>query len=80
MSHAFHGTGKWKLTKLFPTLNAMAACLAELGRIAEKLGERCCDEDGSLSEAALESAKERIEKLIESPSAAKKTLDVLEWR
>lgn len=43
--HAYHGQGVWGPSEMFPDLNTMAACLAQLGLIVCEAGDSFTQED-----------------------------------
>src|SRR5262249_8604251 len=46
--HAYHGEGEWDADEMFPDLNTMAACLAQIGTIVLEAGHDFMEEDCSI--------------------------------
>src|SRR5262249_27440082 len=46
--HAYHGEGDWDAGEMFPDLNTMSACLAQMGAIVLEAGDDFTDEDCSI--------------------------------
>ena len=79
--HAYHGEGKWNAHEIFPDLNTMAACLAQLGAIVIEAGDDdMLDEDtGTVATRYKELASTRLQELLGSESTAKAVLGALGW-
>lgn len=77
--HSYAGMGAWDTSKIFPDLNTMAYCLAEIGAIALEAGDEFLDEDFSIRPEYLELAIARFEVRLGSRSTAEAVLGVLEW-
>jgi hypothetical protein len=77
--HAFHGEGEWNPSKMFPGLNAMAACLAQLGAIVVEAGESFTDPECCIRPEWKKEARIKLQSLLGSRNAAKKVLNVLGW-
>jgi len=82
--HAFHGAGKWDAEEIFPDLNTMAACLAQLGATA--LEAKADDaawmawlDDGVIPARYRELAAARLAKFLESKPKAEVVLGALGW-
>jgi hypothetical protein len=77
--HAYHGEGEWDAGEMFPDLNAMAACLAQLGAIASEAGEEFLAEDYSIRPECRALASARLCELLGAKSEAEAVLGVLGW-
>jgi hypothetical protein len=77
--HTYHGEGKWDTVAIFPDLNSMAACLAELGAIVRRAGDAFLDLDYSIRSEFRQSALARLTDLLGSTSDARAVLDSLGW-
>jgi len=77
--HAYHGQGVWDAGEIFPDLNTMAACLAQIGAIVSEAGDRYLSEDRSIRPDFRELASARFQELLGSKSVAEAALDVLDW-
>ena len=77
--HAYHGAGKWDAREMFPDLNTMAACLAQLGGIVCEFRDEYMAEDCSIRPKFRAIALERFQKLLGTTTDAKAILDVLCW-
>jgi len=77
--HAYHGQGVWDAGEMFPDLNTMAACLAQLGAIVSEAGDAIYEEDSSIRPHFRELALARLLELLGSKSLAETVLDELGW-
>jgi hypothetical protein len=77
--HAYQGEGLWDPTKMFPDLNTMAACLAQLGAIVLELGDEYTEEDCAIRPAFKALAATRFQELLGSKSDAETILGILGW-
>jgi hypothetical protein len=77
--HAYHGEGKWDAGEIFPDLNTMAACLAQIGAIVSEAGDAYMEEDCSIRPEFRELATARLQELLGLKSDAEAILDVLGW-
>jgi hypothetical protein len=77
--HAYHGEGEWDATEMFPDLNTMAACLAQIGAIVLQAGPAYMDEDFSIRPTYRALASARLEELLGSKPEADAVLGVLGW-
>lgn len=77
--HAYHGEGEWDPSMMFPDLNTMAACLAQLGAIVLEAGESFTDEEYCIRPECRASALTRLESLLGSAVAAEAVLGILGW-
>ncbi len=77
--HAHHGEGDWDAYELFPDLNAMAACLAQLGSIVQDAADSFTDEDSNIRPDHRARALARLTDLLGSNEAAQHVLDSLGW-
>jgi hypothetical protein len=77
--HAYHGEGEWDAGEMFPDLNAMAACLAQLGAIASEAGIEFLSEDYSVRPEYRALASTRLQDLLGEKSDAEAILGVLGW-
>src|SRR5205823_5012077 len=77
--HAYHGEGKWNAGEMFPDLNTMAACLAQIGAIVIEAGREYMEEDFSIRPKYLVLASVRLQELLGSKSKADAVLEVLGW-
>jgi hypothetical protein len=78
--HAYHGEGDWDAGEMFPDLNTMAACLAELGSIVVEAGDAFMEKDCSIRPEFQTLASARLEELLGSKTSAEEILGVLGWR
>jgi hypothetical protein len=76
---AAHGAGEWDPHVIFPDLNAMAACLAQLGAVVGESGEVLVDEDCLIRPEIREKAAAKLGVLLGSADAAQLMLDELGW-
>jgi hypothetical protein len=77
--HAYHGEGEWDAGEIFPDLNTMAACLAQLGCIVLEAGNEYMEEDYSIRPKYRALASARLQKLLGSKPDAEALLEVLDW-
>ena len=77
--HDLHGGGAWKPYPLFPNLNTMAACLAELGNIVHSAGEDFMEPDCSIRRKYVALAESRLRRLLGSMKATQFVLKKLSW-
>ena len=75
--HAYHGEGEWDAGEMFPDLNTMAACLAQIGAIVLESGRKYMEEDCSIRPRYRALASARLQELLGSRSEA--VLGVLGW-
>lgn len=73
--YAQHGEGEWSAVPLFPDLNTMAACLAELGAIVSNADGA----DSFLGPALHKRTLARLQDLIGAEAQAERILNVLGW-
>lgn len=77
--HAYQGKGKWDAPEMFPDLNTMAACLAQIGAIVLDAGDEYMEEDCSIRPEFRAIASARLQELLGSKSDAEAVLGVLDW-
>jgi hypothetical protein len=77
--HSYHGEGAWNAREIFPDLNAMTACLAQIGGIVLDAGREYMEEDCSIRSHYRHSASARIQELLGSRSEAEAVLAALGW-
>jgi hypothetical protein len=77
--HAFIGEGKWDAGEMFPDLNTMAACLAQIGAIVAEAGNAYMEDDCSIRPEYCKLAAGRLKELLGSISDAEAVLGVLGW-
>ena len=77
--HAYHGEGEWDAGEMFPDLNTMAACLAQIGAIVLESGRDYMEEDCSIRPKYRALASARLHDLLGSKSEAEAVLGVLGW-
>ncbi len=77
--HAYHGAGQWDAVEMFPDLNTMAACLAQIGAIVLESGRDYSDADCSIRPEYRDIASARFQELLGSKSEAEAVLKVLGW-
>jgi hypothetical protein len=76
--YALHGTGKWEANEIFPDLNTMAACLAQIGAIVlEVAAGDDMDEDDDEDDTVYKLASVRLQKLLGIKSKVKTVLSLL---
>jgi hypothetical protein len=75
----YHGQGVWNPSELFPNLSSMATSLFVLGEIVITAGEDFTDENSDINERYIISAKERLEKILDSKINAESLLDTFGW-
>jgi hypothetical protein len=78
--HAYHGEGEWDAGEIFPDLNTMVACLAQIGAIVSESGGAYMEEDCSIRPVFRELATARLQELLVSKSDAEAVVGVLGWR
>jgi hypothetical protein len=64
---------------MFPDLNTMAACLAQIGAIVLESGRDYMDEDCSIGPKYRALASARLQEVLGSKSEAEAVLGVLGW-
>ncbi len=79
MLHAYHGEGEWDAGEMFPDLNTMAACLADLGAIVLEAGVAYMEEDCSIRPEFRSLASARLAELLDSKNGADRILGILGW-
>ena len=77
--YAYHGAGEWDAGEIFPDLNTMAACLAQIGAIKSDAGDRFLELDCSIRPAFRKLASARLKTLLGRKSKADAILSVLGW-
>ena len=77
--HAYHGEGEWDAGEMFPDLNTMAACLAQIGEIVAEAREGYMEEDCSIRPEFRERASVLFQEMLGSRSDAEAVLGVLGW-
>jgi hypothetical protein len=77
--HAYHGEGEWDAGEMFPDLNTMAACLAQIGAIVHEAGDDFTKEDCSILSKYRALALARLQELLSSKSEAEAVLGSLGW-
>jgi hypothetical protein len=77
--HAHHGEGKWDAGEMFPNLNMMAACLAQIGDIVVEAGSKYMEEDCSIRPKYRSLASARLRDLIGSKTDVEAVLAGLGW-
>jgi hypothetical protein len=77
--HAYHGEGEWDASEMFPDLNTMAACLAQIGAIVLESGRDYMEKDCSIRPKYRALALARLQELFSSKSEAEAVLGVLGW-
>jgi hypothetical protein len=77
--HAYHGAGDWDAGEMFPDLNTMAACLAQLGGIVLEAGSEFLENDCSIRPKHRTLASARLEELLGSKPDAEAVLGALGW-
>lgn len=76
---AMHGAGEWRTLELFADLPQMVTALAVLGEAVKVAGDDLTDEDGSLSRRFIETAKEKLSRVMSSAEQAALLLKELGW-
>ena len=79
MLHDEHRQGVWEPGELFPDLNTMVACLAQLGAIVTAAGEGFTDEDCRIRLEWHEEEASGLRQLLGSLWAAESVLASLGW-
>ena len=74
---AHHGKGKWDAEEMFPDLNTMAACLAQIGAVLLEARNEYMEEDCSIRAKYRTLAADRFQELLGSKSEAAAVLGVL---
>lgn len=77
--YAYHGEGEWDAGEMFPDLNTMAACLAQLGAIVLESRDDYMEEDCSIRPKFRAFALDRLQELLGTKSDAQAVLGVLGW-
>jgi hypothetical protein len=77
--HAYHGEGEWDAGALFPDLNTMSACLAQIGAIVTHAGDAFMEADCSIRREIRELASFRLRDLTGSKDNAEAILGALGW-
>lgn len=77
--HAYHGEGEWDAGEMFLDLNAMAACLAQIGAIVLDAGREFMDENYSVRPPYRALASARLQEFLGSKSQAETVLAALSW-
>lgn len=77
--HAFRGEGKWNASKMFPDLNTMSACLAQIGIIVSMGQDVYMEKDCSIRPKYRELAATRIQELLGMNSDVNAVLGKLGW-
>jgi hypothetical protein len=77
--HSCHGEGAWNARETFHDLNAMAACLAQIGGIVIEAGREYMEEDCSIRSQYCDLASARIQELLGSKAKAEAVLEELGW-
>ena len=77
--HAYHGEGEWDAGEMFPDLNTMAGCLAQIGAIVLESRRAYTEEDCSIRPNYCALALTRLQELLGSRFEAEAVLRVLGW-
>jgi hypothetical protein len=77
--HAYHGEGEWNALQVFPDLNTLAACLAQIGAVVLEAGRDFTQEDCTIRPTYRALATARLQQLLGSKSEAETLLGVLGW-
>jgi hypothetical protein len=78
--HAFFNwKDRWDVSEMFPDLNTMAACLAQLGAVVHEAGDDFTDENCAIRFNYRTFASARIQELLGSKSEAEAVLGKLRW-
>jgi hypothetical protein len=77
--HAYHGEGVWDPSEMFPDLNTMAACLAELGAIVLEFRNEYLEKDHSIGPKFQAIAFDRFQQLLGPKRDIQAVLDALGW-
>ena len=77
--HAYHGEGEWDAGEMFPDLNTMAACLAQIGAIVHESARDYMEEDCSIRPKYRALASARLQELLGTKSETEAVLGVLGW-
>jgi hypothetical protein len=77
--HAYHGEGEWDAGEMFPDLNTMAACLAQLGAIVVEARNEYLEKDCSIRPEFRALAAARLQELLGSEADTEAVLGVLGW-
>jgi len=77
--HAYHGEGKWDAGEMFPDINTMATCLAQIGAIVSEAGDAFMEADCSVRPEFRQLALARLQELLGSESDVESVLSVLGW-
>lgn len=77
--HAYCGTGTWNAHPIFPDLNTMAACLAQLGAIVLEASDDFVDDESFVRSEWRELAKHKISELTGDNWDSRDLLRILGW-
>jgi hypothetical protein len=77
--HAFCGERAWDASEMFPDLNTMAACLAQIGKLISEAGDSYQEKDCSIRSEFTELVSARLQELLGKKSDAETTLRMLNW-
>jgi hypothetical protein len=77
--HAYRGEGEWDADEMFPDLNTMAACLAQIGTIVLEAGDDFTEEDCSIRSKYRALGSARLQELLGSKTEAEAVLGALGW-
>lgn len=77
--HAYCGTGTWNAHPIFPDLNTMAACLAQLGAIVLQAGNDFIDDDSFIRSEWRKLAKNKISEITSDNWNSSNLLKKLSW-
>jgi hypothetical protein len=77
--HAFCGEGCWNPSEMFPNLETMAVCLAQIGAIVRESFDGYIDEDCCIRSEFKLIALAQTQELLGSASKAETVLSVLGW-
>jgi hypothetical protein len=80
ISFAWHGQGEWDAGEMFPDLNTMAACLAQLGAIVLEAGSDFRSSNYLIRPKNRAKAATRLEELLGSKVGAEIVLGMFGWR
>ena len=77
--HAYHGEAVSNASEMFPDLNTMAACLAEIGLVVLEAGDRFLDDHFVVRAVWRKRVYTRLRLLLGSVSAARNVFGLLGW-
>lgn len=77
--YAMHGAGEWRPTKLFADLPQMVTALAVLGEAVAAAGDDLTDEDCHLSQSFIETATEKLSRVLDRAEQAGLMLKEFGW-